>query len=252
MKIPGREPLRVKGRLLLNFADPRVQKYAVRALSSLLSETKASYVYWETGGRMADCFCRDVPAGEYFLRYTEGLYAVLGRIAEKFPGVLFEGGAGGGRFDLGLLCYFPQIAAEGGDAPRDLFLRSGVSCGYPPSVLSSRVRFDCASLSLPTDFYAAFGSPTVEADFSALSQSQEEGIRKRIAFFKKYRRLLQCGKTYRLGNAFSKERFEAYGLLAVSENKASALALVAAEKGRGNGTPCVCLKGLEEGAAYTH
>lgn len=41
MKIPGREPLRVKGRLLLNFADPRVQKYAVRALSSLLSETKA-------------------------------------------------------------------------------------------------------------------------------------------------------------------------------------------------------------------
>ena len=91
----------------------------------------------------------------------------------------------------------------------------------------------------------------VEADFSALSQSQEEGIRKRIAFFKKYRRLLQCGKTYRVGNAFSKERFEAYGLLAVSENKASALALVAAEKGRGNGTPCVCLKGLEEGAAYT-
>ena len=50
---------------------------------------------------------------------------------------------------------------------------------------------------------------------------------------------------------FFKERFEAYGLLAVSENKASALALVAAEKGRGNGTPCVCLKGLEEGAAYT-
>lgn len=129
MKIPGREPLRVKGRLLLNFADPRVQKYAVRALSSLLSETKASYVYWETGGRMADCFCRDVPAGEYFLRYTEGLYAVLGRIAEKFPGVLFEGGAGGGRFDLGLLCYFPQIAAEGGGraarsfSPQRRFLR---------------------------------------------------------------------------------------------------------------------------------
>ena len=252
MKIPGREPLRVKGRLLLNFADPRVQKYAVRALSSLLSETKASYVCWETGGRMADCFCRDVPAGEYFLRYTEGLYAVLGRIAEKFPGVLFEGGAGGGRFDLGLLCYFPQIAVEGGDAPRDLFLRSGVSCGYPPSVLSSRVRFDCASLSLPTGFYAAaFGAPTVEADFSALSQAREEGIRKRIAFFKKYRRLLQYGKTYRLGNAFSKERFEAYGLLAVSENKAAALALGAAETGRGNGTPSVCLKGLAEGAAYT-
>lgn len=253
MKIPGREPLRVKGRLLLNFADPRVQKYAVRALSSLLSETKAGYVCWETGGRMADCFCRDVPAGEYFLRYTEGLYAVMGRIVEKFPGVLFEGCAGGGgRFDLGVLCYFPQIAAEGGDAPRDLFLRSGVSCGYPPSVLSSRVRFDCASLSLPTDFYtAAFGAPNVEADFSALSQSQEEGIRKRIAFFKKYRRLLQYGKTYRLGNAFSKERFEAYGLLAVSENKASALALVAAEKGRGNGTPRVCLKGLEDGAVYT-
>jgi hypothetical protein len=39
------------------------------------------------------------------------------------------------------------------------------------------------SLALP----AEFGTPTVDADFSALSQSQEEGIRKRIAFFKKYR-----------------------------------------------------------------
>ena len=34
-------------------------------------------------------------------------------LTEKFPEILFEGCCGGGnRFDLGMLCYFPQIWAS--------------------------------------------------------------------------------------------------------------------------------------------
>lgn len=255
VKLPNRTPFRGRERLFLNFADPRVQKYAVRALSSLLSETKASYVRWETGGRMTDGFCRDVPAGEYFLRYTEGLYAVAGRIAEKFPGVLFERASdGGGKYDLGLLCYFSQLAGEESDAGKGLFLRSGVSFGYPQSVLSSRLRFGPASRNFSSGgellFPAAFGPLSFGTELAALSEEQAEGIKRRIAFYKKYRRLLQYGKTYRLGNAFSGDRFEARGMLAVSENRASALGIVWAEKGRGEELR-ICLKGLDEGAVYT-
>lgn len=41
-------------------------------------------------------------------RYMLGLYELLDRLTKKFPDVLFEGCAGGGRFDPGMLCYMPQ------------------------------------------------------------------------------------------------------------------------------------------------
>ena len=35
-------------------------------------------------------------------------------LTKRFPDILFEGcSAGGNRFDLGILCYFPQIWASG-------------------------------------------------------------------------------------------------------------------------------------------
>lgn len=222
MRIPGREPVRINGRLLLNLADVRVQKYIVRAVSSLLAETKASYVKWNVCRNMSDCYGRDVPSGEYFLRYTEGLYTVVGKLTEKFPGVLFESD---GRFDLGMLCYMPQcrinVCAE------NVFSSgTGISYGYPQSVLT-------------VDFWRFDGG---RAAFDAFSGGSEK-IKKQIVFYKKNRRLLQYGRQYRLGCA-SEE-----GFIIVSENKASAFVFAAAD-GKRTGAARISLKGLDRTAMY--
>ncbi len=48
--------------------------------------------------------------GEMAHRYVCGLYHCMRELTKRFPDILFEGcSAGGNRFDLGILCYFPQI-----------------------------------------------------------------------------------------------------------------------------------------------
>ena len=49
--------------------------------------------------------------GEFYHKYILGLYEVLDKIFHKLhPNILFEScSSGGNRFDLGMLCYSPQI-----------------------------------------------------------------------------------------------------------------------------------------------
>ena len=80
----NRELFGTDGRTLLDFADERVQKYAVRALSALLSETKAVYMKWENEPSETEPSAQGAIEGDPF-RYAEGLYAVAEKLAERFP-----------------------------------------------------------------------------------------------------------------------------------------------------------------------
>lgn len=66
-------------------------------------------------------------------RYMLGVYALAERLTQGFPEVLFEGCAGGGgRFDAGMLCYYPQIwCSDDTDAIERLTIQHGTSFGYP-------------------------------------------------------------------------------------------------------------------------
>ena len=54
-------------------------------------------------------------------------------LTERFPEILFEGcAAGGNRFDLGILCYFPQIwGSDDTDALCRAEIEENYSYGYP-------------------------------------------------------------------------------------------------------------------------
>ena len=62
-------------------------------------------------------------------------------LTARFPDILFEGcSAGGNRFDLGILSYFPQIwASDDTDALCRAEIQTGYSYGYPMSVVSAHV-----------------------------------------------------------------------------------------------------------------
>ena len=64
-------------------------------------------------------------------RYVLGFYKIAKALTEKFPEILFEGCCGGGnRFDLGMLCYFPQIwASDDTDAECRVNIQNGYSYG---------------------------------------------------------------------------------------------------------------------------
>jgi alpha-galactosidase len=207
MKVPGREPVRMRNQLMLNMADERVQKHIVRMISAILTDTKAAYVKWDYNRRFSDCYGKGVPSGEYFLKYMEGFYTVIRKLTERFPNVLFEGCAGGGgRFDLGMMCFTPQIwTSDNSDARCRLRIQRDSSYGYPQSVMGAHVSAspnhqtgNVAPLSTRFNI-AAFGAFGYENDPTKYDEVEREAVKKQIAFYKKYRKVFQQGEFYRLG-----------------------------------------------------
>ncbi|MBQ5927477.1 MAG: alpha-galactosidase [Clostridia bacterium] len=256
MKIPGKTPLRMRNQLVLNMADPKVQKYLIRVISAVIADTKASYVKWDYNRRITDCYGAGVFSGEYFLEYMKGFYTVLQKITEKFPNVLFEGCAGGGgRFDLGMLCFTPQIwTSDNTDARMRIKIQSSTSYGYPQSTMSCHVSASPNHQTLhaspiETRFnVAAFGVFGYETDMTKFTDEEKETVKKQIEFYKKWRKILQYGDMYRLGDY---EKNKERGFICVSKDKSKAIAVVCADKqGVGIYNHALKMKGLSEDFVY--
>ena len=254
MKIPGRDPVRMRHQLVLDLTSPAVQDYLVESVSSVLTLTKAAYLKWDYNRHMTDVFGH-AAGGEYYHRYMLGLYSVMARLNAAFPDVLFEGCASGGaRFDLGILCYMPQIwTSDNTDARERIAIQSGTAASYPQSTMGSHVsaspnhQTGNASALSARFAVAAGGVLGYECDLSALSEGERAAIKDQIVFYKTYREVMQFGAYYALGDA----RGEWAGYCTVSPDKALAVAAVAIlQKRTGVMNFRASFKGLEDGALY--
>jgi alpha-galactosidase len=165
----------------------------------------------------SDCWSNHLPKdrqGEFVHRYYLGLYNLLARLTQSFPNILFESCASGGnRFDLGMLCYMPQIwTSDNTDAYERQKIQYGTSLLYPPSVMgchvSGNVNFQVMrSTPLESRFnVAAYGLLGYELDLSSLSPFERSVIRRQIVFYKQYRNLFQYGHFIRLESPFLSNR----------------------------------------------
>ncbi len=252
MKIPGREPFRMRNQLMLNMADERVQNFVVRAVTDVLSRSGAAYVKWDYNRSMTDCFGKGIAGGEYFHRYMLGLYRVLFKLQKRFPAVLFEGCAGGGgRFDLGMLCFFPQIwTSDDTDARERIAIQEGTSYAYPQSAMGAHVSA-CPnhqtgnSNPMAARFNVACGGVLgYELDPCALTEGERAEIAEQIAFYKEHRRLLQFGQQYRL------EGENAAGFITVARDGTAVAVVNALQYSPAEPPVTVRFKGLEPSAVY--
>ena len=124
---------------------------------------------------------------------------------KKFPDILFEGCASGGnRFDLGMLCYFPQIwASDDSDAIYRVEAQTNYSYGYPMSTVSAHVsgcpnHQTLRNTPLSTRFHvAAFGVLGYECHLGEMSKEELKEIKAQIELYKTWREVLQKGSFYR-------------------------------------------------------
>ena len=211
--IPGKPHAEGRSQRLLDFANPEVTAYMTEQMRNVFSSGKISYVKWDMNRIMSDVFSPYLPAErkeESAHRYMLGVYRMMKTLTEKFPEILFEGCASGGnRFDLGMLCYFPQIwASDNTDPLQRVRIQEGYSYGYPLSVLGAHVSSSpnhqtLRQTSLETRFaVAAFGVLGYELNLADLGRADTEKIRKQIELYKQWREVLQKGDFYRgrIGN----------------------------------------------------
>lgn len=257
IRIPGRDPSLGRNQFVLDLCNPKVRDYIVESVKGILQEADISYVKWDMNRHMSDMYSPCLTnQGEFFHRYMIGLYDILARIFGDQPHILLETcSCGGNRFDLGMLCYSPQIWASDDTDPVERFaIQKGLSYLYPLSSIGAHVssaphQQTLRSTSLSTRFNtASFGCLGYELDLKYLSRLEKREVKEQIAFYKMHRSTMQFGRFYRLeAQKSNKLHWET-----VAKDGHEAIAgLFQTQSCAGEGLNILPLTGLESRSKYT-
>ncbi len=257
MQIPCKEPVRARNQLVLDFANPVVVQHIFEKISAVLRQGEINYVKWDMNRNLADVFSANVEEqGKVLYDYMLGVYRLLDQLTGEFPDILWEGCAGGGgRFDMGMLYYTPQIwCSDNTDAIDRIRIQYGTSFGYPLSAIGSHVSAvpnhqtgrvtDIATRGV-TAMTGAFG---YELDLGKLGEDEREKIKQQIASYHRLAPLIQQGDYYRISNPYEEE----YGAwMVVDQDKSNALLSVVLLNIHGN-MPVIYVRldGLDEEREY--
>lgn len=207
VKLPGRQAVYGRNQLVLDLCRKEVRDYIVDQVTRILDDAKISYVKWDMNRHIAEAFSPVLQnQGEFYHRYILGLYEILTRIFTPRPHILLEScSSGGNRFDLGMLCFSPQIwCSDDTDPIERLRIQTGLSYFYPLSVMGAHVsqsphQQTLRETPLATRFHVAcFGCLGYELDLKYLTPEERKDVADQIAFYKMYRRIFQFGRFYRM------------------------------------------------------
>ena len=188
------EPVYGRNQLLLDLTRKEVRDYIVENVSRILDNAQISYVKWDMNRH-------SIALGAKAHDFVLGLYDVLRRIFIPRRHILLEScSSGGNRFDLGMLCFSPQIwASDDTDPVERLTIQEGYSYLYPQSTIGAHVSAAPHAQTLRTTplstrgNVALFGCLGYELDLKHLLNVEIKEIKEQIAFYKQYRDIFQYG-----------------------------------------------------------
>ena len=206
--VPGQLHSEGRHQRILDLCNPAVVDWLINKMTQVFSSAPIRYVKWDMNRIFSDFYSPYLPKerqGEVAHRYILGLYRLARTLTERFPHILFEGCASGGnRFDLGMLCYFPQIwGSDNTDALCRAKIQEGYSYGYPLSCVTSHVSASpnhqtLRSTPLETRFnVAAFGVLGYELNMRDMDARSKENTKAQISLYGVWREVFAQGQFYR-------------------------------------------------------
>ena len=184
-----------RNQLLLDLTKPEVRDYIVENVSAILDRAEISYVKWDMNRH-------SIALGAKAHEFVLGVYDVYRRIFEPRPHILLENcSSGGNRFDLGMLCFSPQIwCSDNTDPIERLTIQGNLSYLYPQSAFGAHVSAaphaqTLRSTPLATRANVAyFGCLGYELDLKHLLSVEVKEVKAQTEFYKKYREVFQFGR----------------------------------------------------------
>ena len=188
------QPVLGRHQLLLDLTKAEVRDYIVENVGEILDRAGITYVKWDMNRH-------SIALGTKAHDFILGLYEVLQRIFEPRPNILLEScSSGGTRFDLGMLCYSPQIwCSDDTDPIERLTIQGNLSYLYPQSTFGAHVSAAPHAQTLrhtplaTRGNVAFFGCLGYELDLKHLLPVEIKEVKAQIAFYKKYRKVFQYG-----------------------------------------------------------
>lgn len=199
----GREPLTSRHQLVLDFSRPEVVDCIFRQMEAVLAKYDIAYIKWDMNRHLCD-----MPDFTTQHRFTLGMYELARRLTERFPDLFMEGcSGGGGRFDLGMLKYFPQIwCSDNTDAQARCLIQYGTSFPYPLSASSNHVSICPNHYTGRTTPFATRGAVAMLGAFgyelnpAQLTAEELGSIRRQTEDYRANEALVLRGELYRLSD----------------------------------------------------
>lgn len=260
MTVPGREPVRGRQQLVLDMTRDDVVDYLYERLVSIMDSAKIEYIKWDMNRSLAAGYSGLLPRerqGEVRHRFVLGVYRLMEKLVNRYPDLLIEGCCGGGgRYDMGMLYYCPQIwCSDNTDAIERLRIQYGTSFAYPMSTISAHVSA-CPNHEngRMTPFKtrgicAMQGTFGYELDLSKLSDEEKNQVKEQTEFYKKHYALFQYGRYYRLDSPFENRDYTAWEY-ADPEKKEAIISLVFTDLRANPKTNILLLRGLNPSSRY--
>ena len=180
--------------LLLDLTKRSVRDYIVNSVSGILDSANISYVKWDMNRH-------SIALGAKAHEFVLGLYDILNRIFVPRPQILLEScSSGGNRFDLGVICYSPQVwCSDDTDPIERLTIQGNLSYLYPQSTFGAHVSAAPHAQTLRHTPLATrgnvsfFGCLGYELDLKHLVAVEVKEVQKQTEFYKQYRSVFQYG-----------------------------------------------------------
>ncbi|KAL2863510.1 alpha-galactosidase [Aspergillus lucknowensis] len=191
-----------RNQLVLNLGLPEVQEFVIDSVSNILNSAPITYVKWDNNRGI-----HETPDPNLDHRYMLGVYRVFEELTSRFPDVLWEGCAsGGGRFDPGILQWFPQVwTSDDTDAVERIAIQFGTSLVYPPSAMGAHVSHvpngvtqRSTSVSFRAHVAMMGGSFGLELDPQDLDEDERAQIPDLLALAEKINPIIVRGDFWRL------------------------------------------------------
>ena len=180
--------------LLLDLTKAEVRDYIVNSVTGILDSADISYVKWDMNRH-------SIALGAKAHAFILGLYDVLNRIFGPRPHILLEScSSGGNRFDLGMICYSPQVwCSDDTDPIERLTIQGNLSYLYPQSTFGAHVSAAPHAQTLRNTPLSTrgnvsfFGCLGYELDLKHLLSVEVKDVQNQVAFYRQYRQVFQYG-----------------------------------------------------------
>ena len=249
--MPGTENTLWRHQLALDMANDDVVEYVFEKMSGILSKYDIRYVKWDNNKTLTNMYAPSCAnQGEAYHKNILGTYKLIRKLQSQFPEVLFEGCAsGGGRFDHGMLAYFPQIqGSDELDPLVRLYMQYAYSYGYPLGAVGYHIggnplmSFGAkASLSL----WGVYG---LEIDTTKYGEQERRQVLEINRIYSKYHHdVIVCGDLYRLLSPYDTNYMS---MMSVSKDKSKALLVFANLLKESPQYRFIKLEGLDDDTTY--
>ena len=210
IQAPDRDHTYSRNQLVLDYANPDVVAYIKGTLDQLFSQHDIDYIKWDMNrnitnlGNGTNYLATKMQSHKYIL----GLYEIVKYLTDKYENILFEScSGGGGRNDLGMMRYFPQVwASDNTDAIARLPIQYGSSYLYPTISMGAHVsavpnhQMGRITPLATRGHVAMMGNLGYELDLTSLLDEEKAAIAAQVKLYKELRPVVQLGRQYRLIN----------------------------------------------------